>query len=377
MKKNKNLIIVLIILFIISWIALFVLNHEKENNIIWKVISDKKWDQSIIDNSNSWDINSPEKIKQIEELNNRIRSQIRILCSIWTIDQIVWTNSFKVIKWNIDKIKKEYNNDSDFQYVILPWIIYSTCANADSTFLEKITKYLQSESLDLITNDSFEINKYKDYLETIEFDNDNIDKLKIKQDKEYLDKVLFEKNLEAIQWSYFSEYMYRNDSAERFFSSNSMLSLSETNEILEETVWDFEGFVKKLWINDINELRTLLLKNNNVDSVKGLTYIIKDDLEILEETLSNKDIDIVEKLSTTQNTLNFYNDEYIELIKDDEIKNLFTKIWKWYLLFSIINDDYADWLDEDWSWKEFFWDSIKWNTIIKIWYIYLFDSNKK
>ncbi len=85
---------------------------------------------------------------------------------------------------------------------------------------------------------------------------------------------------------------------------------------------------------------------------------------------------LTSKLLNIETLYEFYiSDDFKKLKENKELFDLFNKLWKEYIFFSITNSDYADWLDEWWSGKEFFWDSVKWNRIIRIWFIYLILRN--
>ena len=371
---NKKYIIILSIILIIWVIISFWLkNKEKEKNIIWDIVSKDKWDKNNILLDNNIDKN---KIKALTIDTNKIKSIIRVICWIWNIQDVLWSSSFKILKKQIDGIKEKQINKTEFIYITLPWIVYDSCKNIDDTFLSKIIKYLQSDSIKTLEKDSFNLKKYKNFLQNIKYISSNINKNKIKNDPQYLDEILFTINLESIKSAYFSEYMYRWNDPKIFFYTNSILSLTETNNILEKTLSDFQDFLKKIWIKNISQLRLLLLKNNLYKNIDDLKNDLLKNYNELDLILKNKNIVLSSHLLNVWNLYKFYINEYKTLIKDKQIQALFNDIWKKYLLFSIINDDYADWLEEDWSWKEFFWDSIKWNWIIKIGYIYLINSSK-
>ena len=383
-KKKHILPLIVITALLFIWIY-YIINKwiNKEKRIIWKVVSDEVFDKALILDW-TWVIDKKEIDEKIaEEIEkkkdySKIKSRIRVLCKLWTVEQVIWSSSFKFIKNDVDEIKKKQNNIEEFIYLELPQVVYESCPNTDSTFLNKILTYLQSDSIAILENDVFESENYKKYLDNITFDANNIDKKKIKEDKQYFDDILFNKNLEAIEWSYFSEYMSRSNDAKKFFFTTSIYSLTETNDILEKTLSNFENFLKELWFKNINELREFILKNNwlnNTNDLKNL--LIKDYKELVKKSEEKLKIKINNELVNVETTYNFYVLNYKKIKDDSELNSLFNKIWKNYLMFSIINDDYADWLDEDWSWKEFFWNSIIWNGIIKVWYVYLFASSNK
>lgn len=380
LKNKKNIIIFTIILIIIVTTSTLLIYYYWKNDkkIIWNIIDETEYDQSILTkNSWTWDLLSIEK--QTQNDYDQITSKIKALCNIWDdINILLWLRTFTLIKKSIDEIRDKQENKEKFLYIDLPWIVFWACPTSDSTYLNNLLKYLQAEWIENIQRDKIDISKYNTFLESISYKSENVDKTKIKNDKQYFHQIIFQDNLESIKSAYFSEYMSKATDSDLFFNTQSILSLEETNSILEKTVWDFQNFVIKIWFSWIEELRTYILKNNGYSNVWELTNSMKTDYAQLKKLINEKyEMDLNWKLLTIDSTANFYKIDYPTLIQDNEIKKLFNKIWESYLYFSIVNSDYADWLDETWSGMEFFWDTIVWNSIIKIWYIYLYDSSKK
>lgn len=370
-NKKKIYIIISVVLIVLSISILFLYNKD-DTKIIWTIIDENPFNQDILIEESEVDINSN------EENYEKIKSMVRTLCNLWSIDKLVWTTSFKIIKKSIDEVKDSQNNTEKFLHVDLPWIVYEACPNSDWTFLDKLLKYLQAEWIWDIENDKVDIAKFNEFLNDIKFDEDWINKEKLKTNSEYFDEVFFEKNWNPLKASYFSEYLSRTDDSDYFFNTKSLLSLSETNDILEDTIWNFDSFLRKQWFNWIEEFRTYVLKNNNFTNVDDVVKSMKDDYLILQEKVKNLYwIDLNIELSSISSTAKFYKENYIKVTEDLEIEELFKNVWENHLIFSIVNNDYADWLDETWSAKEFFWDYVVWNAIIKIWFIHLFDSYEK
>lgn len=376
---NKKYIYLGVILILIIWVWLYLFNSQKDN-IVWRIIDENSYDMSLLINDTwTWEVYNPEKYEKQEVDFWKIKSMVSVLCRLWNnVDTLLWTSSFKLIKQSVDNIWNEQENKERFLYVDLPWIVFDACEKNDSSFTDKLVTYLQAESLSVIENDKIDIKKYNAFIDKIEFDTELVDNSKLKENKEYFDKVFFENNLEAITSSYFSEYLYNAGSPDDFFETYSILSITDSNDVLEETLWNFESFLKKVWINWIEEFRIYLLKNSDFKNVDSVKDTLKNDYIKLQKLVKAEyDIELNSELSTSMSTGNFYKLNYSKVIENNEIKNLFNLIWKNYLLFSIISNDYADWLDETWSAKEFFWDHLVWNWIIKIWFIYLLNSKEK
>lgn len=374
MKNKKNVFLILILILVIISSSIYFIFLKEEEKIMWNIVSNEVWDKEIFEST--W---SGKNIEEDEEKDySKIQSRIRFLCHLWTVEKVLWSSSFKMIKKDIDKMKEESENKEDFTYNLLPELVYQTCSNVDSTFLGQILIYLQSDNIKILDNDKFEIEKYKVFINNIEFNSENVSKSRIKNEKQYFDEIVFEKNLEQIKSSYFSEYMYRQDDAKRFFYTVSVLSFSESNDILESTLQKFDDFIKDIWLKWIEDLRKYILFHNWLDSSEELSDLMKEDYNKLEQLINTEfGYNIAQKLINVDLIYDFYINDYEKIKNNSEINELFNKIWKNYLLFSILSNDYADWLDEDWSWKEFFWDAVIWNSIIKIWYIYLYNSSLK
>lgn len=366
-KKIKISIIVIIWLILIASIVYF-LNKDKSNWLIWTIIKEENYSDDLFEDTQ-------EEIPEIDSL----RSNVRLLCKMWKTETLLWSSSFIILKQKIDNIWEKQEDNFKFLYVTIPQLVMDECMDKDQIFIDLLIKYLQAEDIDMIKQDKINNTEYNSYVDNISFNNENIEKERLKTDKEYFEEVLFDENLESIKASYFSEYMFNWSSPDKFFNTFSILSLQETNEILDQTIWNFEDFVKDLWFEWwIEDLRTQMLTNLWLNNVEELKKLMISDYESLAQELKNKyKIELNEELSSAKNTLNFYKNNYIKIKQDSETFALINELWKKYLYFAIINDDYADWLDEQWSWLENFWNSIVWNALAKIWYIYLYDSQKK
>lgn len=380
MKNNKYIFVGIWILLVILWSVIYYFNNNNKETIIWRVIDQESYDMNLlIEETWTGEVYDEEKEKKQEKDYGRIKSMSSVLCSLWNnVDTLLGTSSFKLIKQTIDEIWNSQDNKEAFLYVDLPWIVFDACPNNDSSFVDKLVTYLQAESITSIENDQIDIKKYNLFVENITFDNEWINKDKLKTDKQYFEDVFFKDNLEAITSSYFSEYLYNANNPDDFFGTYSILSITDSNDVLEATLWNFEWFLNKVWINGIEEFRIQLLQNNNFSDIGELKEKLKNDYKELQKMVQEEyEIDLNSVLVTSNSSNEFYKNDYLSIINNEKINTLFQNIWKNYLLFSMISNDYADWLDETWSAKEFFWDHLTWNWIIKIWFIYLLNSKKK
>ena len=229
--KNKYIIYTLIPVLIISIgfiIYKFFLNTEKQ--FVWKILSDKEFSKDIFkENSNSW-------FSLSEDDLNDIKSKIRTLCNVWSVEKLTWSNSFTVIKKMIFK-KIEDSYKEQFLYIDLPTLVYSTCwLNIDNTFAKQLLTYLQNDWDTLIKVDNENINKVNKLIDNLSFEYDDKNKSQLKLDSTYFNKVFFEDNLDNINSVYFPDYMINTTNSKEFFYSYSTpLSLTESNENLQKS----------------------------------------------------------------------------------------------------------------------------------------------
>ena len=386
--KNKKILIIVIsfVIILILWINLF--NFFKQDKIIWKYISNTEFEQNIFleeDKTSSWTIeNIDKKIKEEEEdqINfDKIGSMIRIVCKNFdNIKSVVNSTSFLLIKKELTKISENINiNKDNFTYVILPWIVFKNCENIDDTFSDNLLSLLQTDWNNIIISTQEDLNWLYTFIDEIKFDTSNIDKSKLKTSKDYFYEIFFQKNLKPIINSYFFKTSHNSDDIKEYIYTNTLMSLWESNILLEKTVWNFQDFLKELWFKDLKEFQNYILKYN---WYKDLEDLKNDSIKIYPElSIKTRDelwFNLDEQIISLDSLINFYNSEnYWKLKENKETFNQYKKLSDLYLYFSIISKDYADNLNEGWSWKEFFWDTLIWNWIIRLSYIHLFEQLNK
>lgn len=399
-NKTKFMVVWIILFCIVFLIYVFFSNNNKWWNflfnkkkefteILWiKKVQNKKfvWEyisDEVVDNKNIFakDEDIPQFDAKDEEQLNKIRPYIRILCWVFskTYD-ILKSPSIQMIKKDIDKISLNSDDKDYFIYITIPSVVYWECDWKEWTFLEWLIRYLQSDFESIYLIDKENVENFIKFINELNFNDKDIDKNKLKKDKEYFHNVFFENNRFNIEKVYFNEYTFMKDkSDEEYFKYFSILSIEELNEIQEKTLKEFTKFLKSLWIDNIEEFRKLILSNywywNNIDDMKK--YLINK-YNQFEVKLKDKEIDLTQELLDNNSLYNFYIWEKFDIIKnDEELYDLLKEIWFWYLHYSIISPKYAETLNQWWSWKEQFWDSIIWNNIIKLWFLILRESIKK
>lgn len=377
MKNNK--IIIIITIFIVSWILLYIFLNKNDKSIVWTYISDKEYTQDLFNEKNenisgSWNANNEDKDKVWYD---KISSMIRTVClNIKDTKTLVNTTSFKLIKAEVTKIKNNLSeNKEKFTYVILPWIVFNNCKNDDDTFIDKLVTILQNDWNEILTSSKDELNWLFKFIDEIEFNRENIDKTKLKTSKEYFYEVFFQKNITPIMHSYFFETSYNLWDFKKYIFNVTFLSFWEVNNLLEKTVMNFQDFVKDLGFKDLTEFNNYLLKNNWYKSLDELKDdAVKKYVEFAKKVKSELWFNLDEKLLSLDSTYEFYlSDDYKKLKENKELFNLYKEIAELHLYFAVIWWDYANNLSEWWSWKMFFWDSLIWNWIIRLFYIYYFD----
>lgn len=399
--KSKKIIILLwvllIIIIIISWLIYlkqntYILDKKREitdvlwltktknKEFVWKYISEKEVDNKSV----FWSGSNPEdkalSKKKKSELDE-VKSYIRTICANYTkITDVLSSSSFKIMKTKITKIKNASEDKDTFLYVTLPEFVSANCITTDDKLRDLIIRYLQSDYTDSLALDKENTLKYKEYINNIKLgDTTNISKTRLRTDSEYFKEVFFKDNLAWLENVFFSEYSFLKDrSDEDYFKYFSILWLEEKNQILEQTIWKLTKFLNDIWIKSLGELRSMILKNYwywpSLDSLK--TKLIWDYKEFDKKTKA-KWINLTLELVDVESLWKFYIWEKFKIIKNDsELYSMFNKIWLEHLHYSIISDKYADALNEWWSWKEQFWDSIIWNGLIRLWFLYLRETQK-
>lgn len=393
-KQNNSLFVIiwLVVLFVVGIGAFYLMNQSEEEleeweyRIVWKAMSAEGFNTGIIDATGSLDfVNMDTDIpiwdQQLSEAKidyNKIVSMIRAVCVFWNdTEKLLWLTTFQLVKDEIDTIKNKQKNTDKFIFIDLPWMVYEACPANDPNYLQRLIKYLQVEWSGNMQQDKIDVEKYNKFLDEIVFDSTGIDTARIKSDRDYFNKVILEDNLTPIKSAYFSEYVSRKDNPTNFFFTTSVLSITEINEILEKTITQFEDFLKEIWFRNLQDFRKALLKNNWYTDLDWLKATMKQDYYDLQELVLEKyGLNLNEAFITIEWTANFHQNKFEEITQSNDVLNLFNKMWREYIIYSIVSDDFADGLDEIWSAKEQFGDNVAGNGIIKIWFIYLFESDK-
>lgn len=380
MKNKKYIILILSISLILILLIIFLYiksNLFKKPEIVWTYISNKEFSKDLFKSNNStWTLenssNLDEKLKY-----NRINSMIRAIClAINDTTTLVNTNSFRLLKSELTKIKSELKEDKEkFNYVTLPWLVFNSCKKDDDTFVSRLLTLLQNDWNDILISTKEDLNWLQNFINSIKFEHKNIDENKLKVSSDYFYKIFFVDNINPLYYSYFFETSYNLWNFKKYIYNTTFLSFWEVNDLLEKTVSKFQDFVKELWFKDLKEFNTYLLKYNwykNIDELKDDTV---KKFNLLSLKIKWKYwYNLEEKLLTLDSLVIFYSSEEFKKIKTDkEIYSLYKEISELHLYFAIIGWDYANNLSEWWSWKMFFWDSLIWNWIIRLSYVYYFD----
>lgn len=390
-NNNRNIYVLIILILAISLIVWFFILNKNGNNIIWEHVSDKKFDQNIFRediNTKTWtnqiteeELKEQIKKENIDQINyDQIWSIIRAVCWNFTnIKDVVNSQSFLILKWKVDDISNNLNVTKDnFTYVILPWIVFSNCWTYDETYAEKLVKILQTNWKEIILSTKEELNWIYKFVDEIEFNWTNADKNIIKKSKEHFNKIFFQDNLKAISSSYFYENMYYLWDLEKYVYSSTMLSFDEANDILDWSVWKLQVFIKSLGFSDLKEFNKKILSFNWYSNVEEMKNDLVKKYDKLNEIAKNElDFYLNEKLISLDSLKRFYLSDNFSKLKDNkDAYELYKEIAIWHIHFAIITWDYANNLTEWWSWKAFFDDTLKWNWIIRLSYIYIYDQNK-
>lgn len=406
-KKTKTLIIsilsVILIILVWVWVNYFINSSNGANNKTWvlwlektknkefvgKNISAEEVDnKKVFEKTQTWLTDLEKKKEKIkEDLTkkelDKLKPYVRTVCQSYKkIYDFLNSQSTMLIKKKVDDIAKKSSDKDYFLYVSLPEVVFSECikVNTDTTFIDGIVRYLQSDYSAAMALDKADVEKFVKYIDDINMWSDSeISKEKIKTDKEYFKKVFFEDKLSEVEKIYFSEYtFYKDKTDEEYFKHFSILSLEERNEIFERTLWKLKDFLEKVWIKNIEEFRTLILTNygywKNVNELKA--YLISK-YKLLDSKLKEKWVNLTSEMIDNNSLYTFYTGKNFETLKNDpEIYKIFKELWIGYVHYSIISSKFAETLNEGWSWQEQFWDSVIWNGIIKIGFLNLRESTK-
>jgi hypothetical protein len=135
--------------------------------------------------------------------------------------------------------------------------------------------------------------------------------------------------------------------------------------------------LKILWFTDIEEFRTVTKQNYNIKDIEEFKKsLLSDYKEIEDKLIKDKKIDLKVNLWNVNEYKKFIESwEYSKLFEDKQIAQMIDELWKKMTIFNIISNDYADWINETWSWKEFFWSDEDWNNMIRLNFIYVLSLN--
>lgn len=377
-KNKKHILIALssfLILFFLIWAFIFFSKKEDKISFTEEVVKTTSYEDSQKKSlSSSWNI-----VENPEDMN-KIYSLTRSICSAFDDYSLaVKSRYFTMLKKEITLLNEKHKDDSfEFMYVIVPGAVYKSCSTKDPEFNEKIVYYLQSEwevvNLELEKNIKEELWVYIDELAFI--DMDTIDKLKIKTDKKYFDDYFFVKNKEELISLFYPYYIKEGRNVSNFLNKPSN-TLNEEVEFKNKLMTVMLLNLKLIGFNDIEEFKNITKSNywvNDIEEFKWKTLAKYKRLE--SKLLSEKSIDLKSKMANINEFKKFIeSNEYKKIFEDPANTKLINEIWKEMTIFTILSNDYADWLNETWSWKEFFWDEESWNNLIRLNFVYILSLN--
>jgi len=295
MKYKKQIIIALLLIlsfWILLWTFIFFFNKEDKVSFWDNVIKSTPYtDEEKKTLSSSWniDINNREKL-------NKIYSLTRSICSAYTDYSLaIKSRYFTMLKKEVISVKETYKEDEfEFLYVILPGIVYDSCALKDPDFNEKIVFYLQSEwetvNLELEKVLKEELSVYIDQLAFT--DMENIDKARIKTDKTYFDNYFFDKNEEELVSIFYPYYIKEWRNLTNFLNKPSN-TLNQELEFKNKTMTVMLLNLKILWFTDIEEFRTVTKQNYNITDIEEFKKsLLSEYKEIEKKLLKDKKIDL-------------------------------------------------------------------------------------
>lgn len=374
--KTKKIIIVtisIIIILIVTIVSLydFWIKEIGKNEIIWIHVRDLPYTTSwtLINDKEKGRLINESMTKKDNKINtakiNKIKAYLRTFCKNYNdINLFVWSNHFKILKERVDDFE---NKTWKFIYIELPSYVYEACSKKDSEYTETLILYLQTNEKDLpeIKNkiNSTVLENYIKNLSLIE----SWVKPKNLKDKDNFNNFFLNEQIEELESFYYPYYVKEKWNVSSFLAKP-IFSLEWDNKNKELALTKLLSELKQLWFDSLDEFKKALLKNNNYNSIDELkTSIMKDYNNIM-----SKSPELKNKLSNLWEFKSYINTwKYKEVTENDKLSDDFKKLWKNMLIFSIVSTDYADWLNENWSWKEFFWDDLTWNWIIRLNFIYI------
>lgn len=377
--KKKYILIILFSLFIISvliWSYFYFLKKDKEVTF-WKNIikttsyldEEKKEISASISN---------DKIENEEEIN-KIYSLSRAICSAYSDYSLaVKSRYFTMLKTQVNKVKDFPETDTfNFLYIIVPGIIYDSCTTQDPEFNEKIVFYIQSENdVNNANLDSVLKEELKTYIEQIAFvDMETVDKAKLKSDKEYFDDYFFKKNEEEFVSVYYPYYIKEGTNLSNFLNKP-VNTLSEEVEFKNKIMTTLLLNIKLLWFNDVEEFKNIMKSNYWINDLENYKQSLINDYKSIESELLKQSIDLKANLENLNQYKKFIQSwEYNVLFENSNINKMIRDVWKKMTILTALWNDYADGINETWSWKQFFGDEINGNNLIRLYYIYILKLN--
>ena len=290
-----------------------------------------------------------------------IKSYLRNFCRTFeNVNDGIQTKYFTNIKTNVDILN---DDTSKFIYIELPTYVYESCASKDPDFLEALILYLQTDVSELSNIESvLDTTMLENFIKDLSLIDDGEVPKNIKQPEAFNDFFLNQK-MEELQSFYYPYYM-KEKSSINMFLWKPVNSLEQSNNFKELSLTNLIDDLESLWFNDLQEFRNLLLANNNYTSIDQLITSIKDDYS---KIIANNE-KLESALSTLWDFKTYVKTRQYKLIENDlNLQNLGKKM----LILSIVSNDYADGLNETWAWKQFFWDEVIWNGIIRLNFIYI------
>ncbi len=372
-KYKKIIIFTVLIILIVSWLVLnfyyFSKDKNSKNEIIWVHVKEKPYTSSwllVWEKDKERTIETDNDLwKQNTEKTNAIKSYLRTFCKSYDdVNLLVTSNYFKLLKEKVDDFEK---NTGKFIYIELPTYVYESCTSKSPEYLETLILYLQTSNQDIpeiknkINNTVLE-NYIKDLTLVEEWKIPS----KIKN-KENFNNFFLNEQIVDLESFYYPYYVKEKNNVSSFLNKP-IFSLDWDNKNKELALNKLIIELNKLWINWLDEFKKLLLTNNDFKDIEDVKKSIIQDYN----NITSKDTELKNILNNLWEYKSYINTwKYKEISNNKEIDWYLKNLWKKMLIFSIVNTDYADWLNETWSGKEFFWNEETWNGIIRLNFIYI------
>lgn len=370
MKKNKKIIfasIAFISVLIVIVLVYFFTN--KQETYIWTLIPETPY------NLDEVFPESPETPIVEESQEDTLSSKIRMLCDLWSSKNIQTSTIWQILKKDILK-----NIDQRYILLNLPNLVIKTCAaDYDNLYLQQIILYLRSDDDVMVIYDEENVRKIWELIQNISFDSTWMDKKRLREDGEHFKKIFFEQNLTNLMSVYFSDYMINKNEPKKFFKSYSFDTFENRNSNFDMLLQKFNKFLNTSNFSWIEDFRDHVKKFYNINSKEDLVVELNEKyLSFEKKLLDEMKIDLTVSMKHMQALEDFYLwDEFKKIKENKEFYDLFLELWEKHFLFSLLSDDYVDWLDESWSWKEFFWDEHVGKFLPRLGYLYMLDKSNQ